>query len=159
MENPDYVTVRETPNRPFLKTFRVFMGIIAVVLSIVMVALAIGWAASVIAVLVTDTMFGYNIFFGLQPVVLATLITATLYVAYWPIALIAKGFWSLAKGVNRYDHGNIVTGGILFALSIAALIIITLQFSKNIKLDYKDENVRVIVDDGTVCISKTNLCE
>ena len=135
------------------------MGIIAVVLYIAMAGIGIGWLASFVTILVSGTLFGYELFFGLSPVVIATLISASLYIAYWPIALVAKGFWSLAKGVNKYDHNSIVTGGILFALSIAAIIIISLQFAKNIELDYTDENVRVIVDDGTVCISTTSKCE
>lgn len=159
MENNQYTPpLQYTPN-PWLRIFRILMGIIAVILFIAMAGIGIGWLASFMTILVSGTFFGYDVFFGLPPIVIATLITAALYLAYWPVALVARGFWSLAKGVNKYEHNNIVTGGILFALSIAAIIIISLQFAKDINLDYKDENVRIIIDDGTVCVSETNLCD
>lgn len=159
MENHQYEWKVLHKKRPHLEAAKVFAGIIAVTLSIIMVAIGIGWLASVLAVLVSGKLLGFTIFFGIPPFILSLLITAGLYIAYWPIALIAKGFWSIAKGANRYKLQEIMTGAIIFALALATLFTIAVNLGRNINFEYKDDTTRVIIDDGNICVSDADYCQ
>jgi hypothetical protein len=159
MENNPHFTPVKYERAPWLKAFRTVMYILAVILTIILVAIGIGWLSTLAAVLVSDTAFGYTAFFGLEPLVVAVIITASLYLAYWPISLLCRACWSLAKGVNRFEKHHLITGAIIFSLSIASLIVIAIEFTKDISINYKDENLQVIIDEGNVCISDTNKCE
>lgn len=159
MENINYPGVTQNRKNPWLQAFRILMRVIAIILTIVLVALGIGWLSTLLAILISGTAFGYSAFFGLEPVVVAVIITASLYLAYWPISLTCRACWSLAKGVNRFEKHHLVTGAIIFSLSIASLIVIAIEFAKDISINYKDETLQVIIDKGNVCISETNECE
>lgn len=141
------------------KPVRILAGVVAVALDIALAAIGIAWLSSIVAVLASGTIFGYDVLLGFSPVILAILITASLFIAFWPISILAKGFWSLAKGKNKYDRERLMAGGILFALSIAAVVIIAVNLGKHTNLDIRDGNTRVIIDDGVVCVSKTGECD
>ncbi len=160
METSQYewkVLTEKTPKAP-LAAAQIISGIVAVVLSIVMVALGIAWLASVVTVIVSGTLLGYAVFFGIPPLIMALLITSTLYIVYWPVALLAKAFWSATKGKNRFRMASVMTGAIFCALAIATTFIIAVNLGRTISFDYQDEKTRVIIDDGTICISTTNSC-
>ncbi len=137
----------------------IIAGIVAVLLNITMVTIGIAWLVSVVTVLVSGTIAGYTVLFGLSAPIIAILITASLFIAYWPLALIAKAFWSLARGTNRFKKTGVYTGIVIFALSITGLLIISLNLAENISIDYKNGKNRVIIDDGVVCVSNSNNCD
>lgn len=159
MENHQYEWKVLHKKKPHVETIKVLAHIVAVALSTIMAALGIGWLASVVTVLVSGKLLGYTVFFGIPPFVLSLLITAGLYVAYWPVALAAKGFWSIAKGVNRYKPHEIVTGAIFFALALATLFTIAVNLGRNINFEYRDDKTRVIIDDGNICVSDADYCQ
>ncbi len=155
---PAYRIQTHPAKKPHLTLFKVFFSLVAVIFSIVLVAIGISWLASVVTVLVSGKLLGYTVFFGIPPYVLSILITSVLYIVYWPVALITKGFWSLAKMKNRYKNHEIITGAILLALAIAAVIIIAVNLGKDIHFDYRDTETRIIIDDGNICVSDENYC-
>lgn len=160
METDQYewkVLTKKTPKASLLP-IQILTGIIATTLSVVMVALGIAWLASIVTVVVSGTLLGYAVFFGIPPIVLALLLTSALYIVYWPIALLARAFWSATKGKNRFNTANVMTGAILCALAIATTFVIAVNLGRTISFDYQDEKTRVIIDDGTICISTTNSC-
>lgn len=158
IQNAEVVTTAKGELLP-VKILRILAGIVAVVINIAMAGVAIGWLVSVVTILVSGTVAGYTLLFGLPAPIVAILITSTLFIAYWPLALIAKAFWSLARGHNRFKKMNVVTGAIIFALSITAILIISLNLAENISLDYTDGATRVIIDNGTICVSNKNTCD
>jgi len=112
------VLTKKAPRAP-LVTAQILTGIIAVALSVIMVALGIAWLASVVTVIVSGTLLGYAVFFGIPPLIMALLLTSALYIVYWPIALLARAFWSATKGKNRFNTASVMTGAIFCALAIA----------------------------------------
>lgn len=144
---------------PYIEGLKVFATFIAVIFSIIIVALGIGWLSAVVIVLVSGKLLGFTIFFGIPPLILSLLITAGAYIAYWPIALITKGLWSIAKGKNKYKTHEIITGAIVFALAIATVIIIAVNLGRNINFEYKDKGTQIILDEGNICISEADYCE
>ncbi len=150
--------IQPKAKKPHIEAAKVLANIIAVIFSVVLIVLGIGWLSAVVTVLVSGKILGFTIFFGIPPLILSVLITAGMYVAYWPVSLLAKGFWSIAKGKNRYKNHEIITGAILFALSIAALVIIGVNLGRNINFEYKDNKTRVILDEGNICVSDEAYC-
>ena len=150
---------KEKKTTPPVQALRILSGIVATIINIAMASIGIGWLVSVVTVLVSGTVAGYTVLFGLSAPIVAILITASLFIAYWPLALIGKAFWSFARGTNRFKKAGIITGAILFALSITALLIISLNLAENISVDYQDGKNRVIIDDGVICVSNSNNCD
>lgn len=158
VQNAEVVTPQKK-EAPQVMALRIIAGIIGVLLNIIMAVIGIAWLVSVVTILVSGTIAGYTVLFGLPAPIVAILITASLFLVYWPIALIAKAFWSAARGVNRFKKMTVITGAILFALSITALLIISLNLAENISVDYQDGKNRVIIDDGVICISDSGNCD
>lgn len=147
---------KKSPDRT---TVRAIFTFLAVILSIILSAIGISWLAGVVTVLVSGKILGYTVFFGIPPFLLSILITSICYVIYWPLSLITKGFWSIAKNKNRYKNHEIITGAIMFSLAIAAIIIIAINLGRNINFNYRDANTRVIIDEGNICVSEEDYCE
>ncbi len=145
--------------KPAVRAFRIIAGIVAVVLTIALFAIGISWLFSVVTILMSKTLFGYSVLFGLPPIELAILLTSALYIVFWPMALATRGFWSIAKGTNKYKIKRIIFGAIFFAAALAAIVVIALRLSQNLSVDYKDGYQRVLIKDGIVCISRTGACD
>ncbi len=143
---------------PYIEWLQIFATFVAVIFSIIIVSIGIGWLASVVIVLVSGKLLGFTIFFGIPPIILSILITAGAYIAYWPVALITKGLWSLAKMKNNYKVHEIMTGAIIFALAIATVIIIAVNLGRNINFEYKDKGTQIILDEGNICVSEESYC-
>lgn len=159
-ENPfsqgNFSKQKKTSN---LKPLSYSAHLIAVVLSTILVIIGVGWLASVLIVVISGKLLGFTVFFGIPPLILCALITSAMYIVYWPLALITKGFWSIAKGKNRYKTFQIIFGAIVFAVAIATAIIIVVNLGRNISFEYKSAETKVIIDDGNICVSEADYCE
>ena len=142
-----------------LKTVSFSAHFVAVILSSVLIIIGITWLSSVLVVIVSGKLLGFTIFFGIPPLILCTLITSAMYIVYWPLAIITKGFWSLAKGKNRYRTFQIILGAILFAVAVATTVIIVVNLGRNISFEYKSTETKIIIDEGNICISEAEYCE
>lgn len=142
-----------------IEPFRLVASVLAVIFSIILVVIGIGWLSAVLIVLISGELLGYTVFFGIPPLILALLITSGTFVGYWPISLITTGLWSASSCKNKYKARTIITGAIIFSMAIATLVIIAVNLGRNINFEYKDQETQVIIDDGNICVSEKDYCE
>lgn len=157
--NHDWKIVEEPKKKRPMTPWRVFVMALAILVSIILVLIGIAWLSSVLTVIVSGTLLGYAVFFGIPPFVLASLITGGLYIVFWPLSLVGKALWSAARGKNRFKTYKIVTGAIIFSVAIATVFTIAVNLGRTISFDYKDAKTRVIIDDGNICVSDSTYCD
>lgn len=138
---------------------KIFFGFLGVVGTIIIISIGIAWLVTMITIWGTDVNLGYDTLFGLPSFTLSALVTAALFVVYWPIVLLTKGAWSISKNQNRFNKHLLITGGILFACAIGVIVAIGLELAHNLNLDYQDGNKRILIENGMVCVSSDGKCE
>ena len=138
---------------------RITAGIIAIVGSVVLGALAVAYIASLWSMLATGTFFGVTLLYGLSHVLAVIAITAAFYIPGWPVFMITQEARRLASPVREErDMWDVMSGAVTWGISIAIVAVIATLSIPRFGHEQTPYGFRFYVRHHEVCVGGNYYC-
>ena len=135
-------------------------GIVAIVGSVILGALAVGYIASLWSILATGTFFGITLLYGLSHVLAIITVTAAFYIPGWPVFMITQEARRLASPIREErDMWDVMSGAVTWGISIAIVAVIATLSVPRFDHAQVPYGFHFYVKHHEVCVGGNNYCQ
>ena len=151
---------RERMKKNIHSMTRFTAGIIAVVGSVILGALTIGYIASLWSVLATGTFFGVTLLYGVSHILLVITVTAAFYIPGWPVFIITQEARRLASPVREErDMWDVMSGAVTWGISIAIVAVIATLSVPRFGHEQTPYGFHFYVKHREICVGGNDYCQ